>query len=32
MEKEEIQKLLLEKGLTLTDVIDAVIDLNAIIG
>lgn len=30
--KEEIEKLILERGLTVTDVIDAVIDLNGIVG
>jgi len=30
--KEEIKKLVLEKGLTITDVIDVVIEVNAIIG
>lgn len=30
--KEEIEKLILERGLTLTDVIDVVIDLNGIVG
>jgi len=32
MEKEEIKKLVLEKGLTITDLIDCVIELNRIIG
>lgn len=32
MEKEKIKKLILEEGLTITDVIDAVIELNGIIG
>ena len=31
-EKEKIKKLILEEGLTITDVIDAVIELNGIIG
>lgn len=30
--KEEIEKLILERGLTVTDVIDVVIDLNGIVG
>lgn len=32
MEKEEIKKLILEEGLTITDVIDVVIEVNGIIG
>jgi hypothetical protein len=32
MKQEEIKKLVLENGLTITDLIDAVIDLNGIIG
>lgn len=30
--KEEIKNLILERGLTVTDVIDVVIDLNGIVG
>jgi hypothetical protein len=32
MEQKEIEKLMLEKGLTIEQVIDTVISLNAIIG
>lgn len=32
MEKEQIKKLILKNDLTITDVIDAAIELNAIIG
>jgi hypothetical protein len=32
MNKDEIKRLILEKGLTITDVIDVVIDINGIIG
>lgn len=32
MNRVEIEKLITERGLTITDVIDAVIDLNGIIG
>lgn len=32
MKKEEVEKLILEKGLTLADVIDVVIELNGVIG
>lgn len=32
MKKEEVIKIVLEQGLTITDVIDAVIELNGIIG
>jgi len=32
MEKDAIKKLILEKGLTLTDVVDAVVELNGYIG
>jgi hypothetical protein len=32
MDKDEIKKLILERGLTITDVIDVVIELNGIIG
>lgn len=32
MKKEEIKKLILEKGLNLSDVIDAVIELNGFVG
>ena len=32
MAKQEIEKLVLEKGLTITDLIDVVVELNGIIG
>lgn len=32
MTKEEIKKLVLEKGLTIADVIDVVVEINGIIG
>jgi hypothetical protein len=32
MEKEEIKRLVIKKGLTITDLIDVVVDLNGIIG
>jgi hypothetical protein len=32
MNKEKIKKLIVDEGLTITDVIDAVIELNGIIG
>lgn len=32
MDKKEIKRLILEEGLTITDVIDCVIDINGIIG
>ena len=32
MDKSEIKRLILDEGLTLTDVIDVVIDENALIG
>lgn len=32
MEKEKIKKLVLEEGLTITDLIDVVVELNGIIG
>ena len=32
MKKEDIKKLVLEEGLTITDVIDVVIELNGFIG
>lgn len=32
MEKSEIKKLVLEQGLTITDLIDAVVEINGIIG
>ena len=32
MEKEEIKRLIHEKGLTITDVIDAVVEINGIVG
>jgi len=32
MEQKEIKKLILKKGLTITDVIDAAVEINSIIG
>lgn len=32
MEKEALKKLILEQGLTITDVVDAVVELNGIVG
>lgn len=32
MTKEEIKKLVLEQGLTITDLIDVVVDLNGFVG
>ena len=32
MKKEEIKRLVLEEGLTITDLIDVVVEINAIIG
>jgi len=32
MKKEEIKKLIIEQGLTITDVIDTVVEINSIIG
>ncbi len=32
MDKEELKKLILEKGLTITDLIDIIVELNGIIG
>ena len=32
MDKEKIKKLVLEEGLTITDVIDVVVELNGFIG
>jgi hypothetical protein len=32
MDKEEIKKLILEQGLTVTDVIDVVVELNGFVG
>lgn len=32
MEKEEIKRLVLEEGLTITDLIDVVVELNGFVG
>lgn len=32
MNKKDIEKLVLEKGLTITDLIDVVVELNGIVG
>ena len=32
MNQEEIKKLVLEKGLTITDLIDVVVDMNGFVG